>query len=260
MFSYVISVVAGLVLAFLCGSIPVALMVGKSMRGLDVREHGSGNAGTTNAIRVLGVGPGMIVFAGDVFKGALGCFIVMLLVGFSLTMASFEATNAAIAMLQSTAATDTFEIDPLVTILASDYASMLHEIPMMLAILATILGHMFSPFMGFKGGKGVATALGSVGVVLPFTALSSLAVFIVIVLIFRYVSLGSILAVTTVPIFTFFYYGSLTYVVFTVLVAVAVVYAHRKNISRLLKGEEPRFSFSSKDKAQTEEQQDGKPQ
>lgn len=247
MFIYVLSVIIALVLAFFCGAIPVALIIGRSMRGLDVREHGSGNAGSTNAIRVLGLGPGLLVFAGDVFKGALGCVIVSLAVGVSVTIASMEATQQAFAAL-SASSSEVFEIDPIISILASSQASYIYHIPMALAVIATILGHMFSPFMGFKGGKGVATALGSVAVVLPFTAACSLAVFIVVVLITRYVSLGSIVAVITVPIFTILFYPSPTYIAFTVVVAAVVVWAHRKNIGRLRRGEESKFSLPKKDK------------
>jgi len=255
MLTYLIAVVAALVVAFLCGSIPVALIVGKSMRGLDVREHGSGNAGSTNAIRVLGLGPGMLVFAGDVLKAALGCVIVSLVVMISLTVAETEATQQAILALGTSA--EGFEPDPLISIMASDQTSFLYDIPMALAMIATILGHMFSPFMGFKGGKGVATALGSIGVVLPLTALSSFGVFFLVVILTRYVSLGSIIAVITVPIFTVIYYGSPTYIVFTILVAIAVVLAHKKNIVRLMKGEEPKFSLPNRAKGSEEGTESG---
>ncbi|MDR1088080.1 MAG: glycerol-3-phosphate 1-O-acyltransferase PlsY [Coriobacteriales bacterium] len=247
MLVYLISVVSALVLAFLCGAIPFALIIGKSMRGLDVREHGSGNAGSTNAIRVLGKGPGLLVFAGDVLKGALGCVIVALTVGISLTLASTEATGQAIASLSSTGA-EAFEPDLLIGILASGNAGYLYDVPMALAIIATVLGHMFSPFMGFKGGKGVATALGSVGVVLPLVALCSFGVFAVVTLLTRYVSLGSIVAVISVPLFTIFFYGTPTYIVFTILLAVVVVIAHKKNIVRLARGEEPRISLFKKNR------------
>ncbi|MDR1184950.1 MAG: glycerol-3-phosphate 1-O-acyltransferase PlsY [Coriobacteriales bacterium] len=253
MIMYLISVVFALVLAFFCGSIPFALIIGKSMRGLDVREHGSGNAGSTNAIRVLGKGPGLLVFAGDVLKGALGCVIVAVTVGLSVTLASAEATQQAFSALSSTGA-EAFEPDPLIGILASGNATFLYDVPMALSIIATVLGHMFSPFMSFKGGKGVATALGSVGVVLPLAALCSFGVFIVVALLTRYVSLGSILAVIAVPCFTILFYPSATYIVFTILLAVAVVAAHKKNIVRLSKGQEPKFSFGTKDKDKGREQ------
>ncbi|MCL2750437.1 MAG: glycerol-3-phosphate 1-O-acyltransferase PlsY [Coriobacteriia bacterium] len=243
---YCVAVLVALLIAFLCGAIPIALIIGKSMRGLDVREHGSGNAGSTNAIRVLGLGPGLLVFAGDVLKGALGCVIMALTAGISLLLIASSATEEAMLLMQTS--TEAFEFDPLISAIASEHSSMLYEIPMALAVVATILGHMFSPFMGFKGGKGVATALGSLAVVLPLTAVCSLSVFIVIVLLTRYVSLGSVIAVTTVPIFTFFFYPSPTYLVFTILVALVVVWAHRKNIVRLLKKEEPKFSLPKKDK------------
>ncbi|MDR2035840.1 MAG: glycerol-3-phosphate 1-O-acyltransferase PlsY [Coriobacteriales bacterium] len=244
MLIYIISVIIALALAFLCGSIPFALIIGKSMRGLDVREHGSGNAGSTNAIRVLGLGPGLLVFAADVFKAALGCIIVLLAVNLSITVAATMATQVAIDMvLQGTGA---LEYDPLVAIMAGEQASYLFNIPLSLAVVATILGHMFSPFMGFKGGKGVATALGSLLVVLPLAALCALTVFIVIVIATRFVSLGSIIAVSTVPVFTYFFDPAPTYIVFTILVAVVVVLAHRKNIIRLSQNREPRFTLPKK--------------
>jgi len=246
MLIYVIAVLVSLIVAFLCGSIPVALIIGKSMRGLDVREHGSGNAGSTNAIRVLGTGPGLLVFAGDVFKGALGCLIVALTTGVAIVIASTSATQAAMTLVLSGA--DTSQIDPIVSILGGSQSSILYDAPMALAIIVTILGHMFSPFMSFKGGKGVATALGAVAVVLPFTAICSLSVFIVIVLITRYVSLSSIIAVVTVPIFSAFFYPEPTYIVLTILMALVVVWAHRKNIVRLIHKEEPKFSFPSRKK------------
>ena len=243
MLAYVISVIAALLLAFLCGAIPFALIIGKSMRGLDVREHGSGNAGSTNAIRVLGLGPGLLVFAGDVLKAALGCVIVILVVEVAVPLSYAWASQEAVYALLSGAET----IDPLVDIW-SNHKEYLYDIPKALAILATVLGHMFSPFMRFKGGKGVAAALGAIGVVLPLVALCSLTVFALITLVTRYVSLGSVIAVVTVPIFTCVFYPSPTYIVFTALLAVAVVLAHHKNIKRLIKREESKFSLSKKEK------------
>lgn len=246
MLIYVISVVLALVIAFFCGAIPVALIVGRSMRGIDVREHGSGNAGSTNAIRVLGTGPGLLVFAGDVLKGALGCVIVSVAIAFSITLAASQATDLASAALLEGSSTEAFQMDPLISILASDQSRFLYDVPMAMAIIVTILGHMFSPFMGFKGGKGVAAALGAVAVVLPMTAAFSFGVFLIVVLIWRYVSLGSIIAVITVPLFTCLFYPSPTFIVFTALLALVVVWAHRKNIVRLKNGKEPKFSFPKK--------------
>jgi len=276
MLIYIVTVLVSLIIAFLCGAIPVALAIGKSMRGLDVREHGSGNAGSTNAIRVLGLGPGMLVFVGDVLKGALGCVLVTVATGIAILVASSAAVDEAALLMQGSAGV--LEFDPIISILASDYSSMLIDIPRALAIIATILGHMFSPFMGFKGGKGVATALGAIGVTLPFIAICSLTVFVIVVLITRYVSLSSIIAVTTVPIFTIFFPlvsnnllgiesvaslplannllsfvsdaapSSLIFSVFTVILALVVVWAHRKNIGRLLRKEEPKFSLTKKEK------------
>ena len=243
MLIYVVMVLISLLLAFLCGSIPVALAIGKSIRGVDVREHGSGNAGSTNAIRVLGLGLGLVVFALDVLKGVLGCIIVKITAYLAVAIASTAAISEEILH-----GSDSLTTDPIISIFAGGQVDMLYQIPLALAIIAAVLGHMLSPFMGFKGGKGVATALGCVAVVLPFTAVCSFAVFIVIVLITLYVSLGSIIAVATVPVFTAIFYLSPTYIVFTILMALAVIWAHRKNIGRLLKKEEPKFTIPKKDK------------
>jgi len=275
MLIYIITVLVSLIIAFLCGSIPVALAIGKSMRGLDIREHGSGNAGSANAVRVLGFGPGLLVFVGDVLKGALGCVIVTVATGIAVLAVSSAAVDQATLLMQS--GTEVLEFDPIISIVASDYSSLLYEIPRALAIIAAILGHMFSPVMSFKGGKGVATALGAIAVTLPIIAICSLTVFVIVVLITRYVSLSSIVAVSTVPIFTIFFPiasngllgiesvasqplansfltfvstaapSSLVFSVFTVVLALVVIWAHRKNIGRLLRKEEPKFSLRKKE-------------
>lgn len=257
MLLYIVCILVLLILAFLCGAIPVALIVGRATRGLDVREHGSGNAGTTNAIRVLGTGPGLVVFAFDVLKGALGCFIIKIGAPIVFVIAQSLALESDInAALSDTAGAVNF--DPL-SLMDLTQAAHLNDIVLALSIVVVCLGHMFSPFMRFKGGKGVATALGAVSVVLPFTALCSFSVFIIIVLITRYVSLGSIIAVITVPLFTCFFYPTPTFIVFTVILALFVVWAHRKNIVRLSKGEEPKFSFKKKDATQDARQDAGGP-
>ena len=241
MAAYVLTSLAALALAYLCGSIPVALLVGWAFGGIDIRQHGSGNTGTANALRTLGWLPGMLVFVGDALKGALGC----LLVGSALSLAL--AWNWGMEPGWAPAWAQTSSGETSLALTTGLPASLLVDLPMALASIACILGHMFSPFMGFKGGKGVATALGALLVVLPVAALCALTLFLLALLITRIVSLSSIIAVLSVPIFTALFYGnSPTYIVFALLLALAVVLAHKKNIVRIAKGQEPRFSVEKK--------------
>jgi glycerol-3-phosphate acyltransferase PlsY len=249
MLLYFILVAVALVVAYFCGSIPVGLIVGKFLGDIDIRQHGSGNTGTTNALRTMGWGPGLLVFAGDVFKGALGCLLVSFAVSFSVV----QALTASAAIVQEAAAAGLVAgsaaaaIDPLANALIFSDSSYILDIPMALAVLACVFGHMFSPFMHFKGGKGIATALGCLIVVLPLAAICALAVFGVVVLASRIVSVGSMAAIASLPVFTYIFYGSsITYIVFTIFLAIVVIAAHRKNIIRISKGEEPRFSVGKK--------------
>jgi glycerol-3-phosphate acyltransferase PlsY len=209
------------VVAYFFGAIPVALMAGRLVAGIDIREHGSGNTGATNAFRVLGPVPGIVVMAADMLKGALGCLaMAMALMLLDGAMATPLAADAAAA------------------------ASPWHDAPMALALLAAILGHMFSPFMRFKGGKGIAAGFGGLLVVMPLLALLVLAVFALFACASRIVSLGSIAAAVSLPIGCLLLYGgSLTFIILTVLVAFFVLLAHRKNIDRLLHGREPRMTL-----------------
>lgn len=192
--------------AYLLGSIPTSVWVGKIFYKIDVREHGSGNAGATNTIRVLGWRAGVPVFAFDVFKGWL-----------AVSLAEFFLNDQVIP-------------ENLVFFKIS------------LAI-AVVLGHVFPVFAGFRGGKGVATLLG-VGIALyPVTVWIVLLIFILVLLISGYVSLGSITAAVLFPVIDYFLFHQaviwLTLV--SVLVAIFIPLTHRKNIWRLLRGEETRF-------------------
>jgi len=233
---YPLFVIGSLILAYVCGAIPMGLIVGRLTTGIDIREHGSGNTGTTNALRVLGWGPGILVFAGDVLKGALACFIMML-----------ALTQVGSILLSSS---DQLIIEPLDGAMVAYGVSvegLLHDIPMALALLICIVGHMFSPFMHFKGGKGIATALGAILVVMPLVALCGLSVFIVFVLVSRIASVGSLAAIISLPFWTIlFHKNSVTYLILMIAVALVVIYAHRQNIVRLIHGEEKRFSVGKK--------------
>jgi glycerol-3-phosphate acyltransferase PlsY len=258
---YPLVILAGLVVAYLCGAIPVALVVGKLTAGIDIREHGSGNTGTTNALRTLGWGPGIVVFIGDMLKGVLGCLImfVLIAVAYDLLLHALMLHLQAVAVLPgdlgldspggsgSSAASDLLLAFAPGTLGSDFQTGPLHDIPCALALLATMLGHMFSPFMRFKGGKGIATGLGALLVTMPPVALFALSGFIIVVLLTRIVSAGSLVAAVAAPIgVLLFYPQSATYLVLGILITVVVIYAHKKNIVRLIHREEPRFSVGKK--------------
>lgn len=204
-------IILTLLLAFLAGSIPTAVWTGKLFHGIDVREHGSGNAGATNTIRVLGWKSGIPVMIVDVGKGSLATLLPLF---FNLApQGSPELINFQIA-----------------------------------TGVLSIIGHVFPIFAGFRGGKGVATTFGVLlALHLPLT-LSCMGVFLLVIILTRYVSLASMSAGLFFPIllFSLFPTPSVVFKVFSILIALALVATHRKNIVRLLKGEESKFTFKKK--------------
>lgn len=217
---YLIVLVSSLVLGYLCGSIPFALIIGRKLHGIDVREHGSGNTGSTNVMRVLGVRAGLLVFACDCAKGAVAVLIGM---GLSHLFESLFLDGAWEGL----------------TILTTGWT---YELLLLLCALVAVAGHMFSPFLNFKGGKGVATALGGVLAVLPIPGLCALVVFALIAFTTRYVSLASICAAIALPVLVaVFDGGSPLYVGFACCITVALIWAHRSNIDRLAHHTEKRF-------------------
>lgn len=197
---------AAFVLAYILGSIPTAIWAGKIFRGIDIREHGSGNAGAANAIRVLGWKTGVPVLIVDMVKGWISA---MLPIFFSLA----EPDSALITNLQIATG------------------------------VTAIIGHIFPLFAGFRGGKGVATVSGVLLAIHPLLTLSCFGIFLLVILITRIVSVSSMCAGIAFPIllFTLFDTPSLFFKLFSVFVAVALIITHRNNISRLLKGEEKKF-------------------
>ena len=197
-----------ILLAYLIGSIPTAVWVGKLFYKVDVRQHGSGNAGATNVIRVLGYKAGIPVMLFDVFKG---WFAVQL-----------------------------------VNILPYRLLSPDQNTYFMIALaVAVFLGHVFPVFAGFKGGKGVGTLAG-VGIALyPFALLTVLGIFIIVLVITRYVSLSSITGSIAFPFVVIFLFGETHpgLIVLSIMVAIFIPLTHVKNIRRLLKGEENKFQF-----------------
>lgn len=203
-----IYIISEIMLAYLIGSIPTAVWVGKIFYKTDVREHGSGNAGATNVIRVLGYKAGIPVLLFDVFKG---WFAVQLAWIIPLSFLSAETTT---------------------------------YVRIALAV-AVFLGHVFPVFAGFKGGKGVGTLAG-VGIALfPVALLIVLGIFIFILIITRYVSLSSLLGGLSFPFIVVFICGETNpgLIGLSLLVAIFIPLTHIKNIRRLLKGEENKFQF-----------------
>lgn len=193
------------VLAYLLGSIPTAVWIGQIFYKTDVREFGSGNAGATNAFRVLGVKAGIVVLLIDMFKG-------------------WGAVKMAL-------------------LFDNVFIGETHLINFQLALgVAALLGHLFPVYAGFRGGKGIATLLGLMLAVHPQAALFAIFVFLVIFLLTRYVSLGSMVASLSFPVIVIFFYKSTvpSLVIFSLFIAILVLVTHQKNIERLLRREESR--------------------
>jgi glycerol-3-phosphate acyltransferase PlsY len=206
----VLYVVLGAVAAYLLGSIPTAVWYGKAFHKVDVRNYGSGNAGATNTFRTLGKKAGIIVLLIDVLKGFLGAELAWLLMDWHIV----------------------------------DYSGLfLYKLIIYKLIFGTlaVVGHIFPVYAGFKGGKGVATLLGMMLSVDYQTTLMSVGVFLVVLLVFQYVSLGSMLAALSFPLLLLiprFQPDDPSVIVFGFLMFMVVVITHQKNITKLLNGEE----------------------
>ena len=204
--------------SYLVGAIPFALIIGKVFKGKDIRKFGSGNLGSTNAFRTLGIPYGILVQMLDIGKGL---FVVMVLAGVMYDNLPFSNITP-------------FDDLTLVKIIAG---------------VSAVLGHTFSVFAGFKGGKGINTALGMLISLSPIEASVSAGFFIVILLSSGYVSLGSIIASFVFPMTMFIrenlfkveIYGYKTLIFFSIAVSIFLIYNHRTNIKRLLYGNESRF-------------------
>ena len=195
-----------LIPAYLLGSIPTAVWTGRLFHNLDIREHGSGNAGATNVIRVLGWKTGIPVMIIDVAKGWLAA---MLPVFYNISGAlPGEIINYQIA-----------------------------------AGILAIIGHVYPLFAGFRGGKGVGSTFGVLLALNPLLTLSCLGVFLAVLFISGYVSLSSMSAGVAFPLllFTIFRTQSIVFQIFSVFIAISLIFTHRKNIQRLIKGEESKF-------------------
>ncbi len=224
-----------LLMSYLIGSIPTSIIAGKLLKGIDIRNFGSGNAGGTNAFRVLGWKTGLVVTILDIVKGAIAAISVVVF----------------------------FEMHPLGALPDINPIAL-----RLLAGLSAVFGHVFTVFAGFKGGKGVSTAAGMMFGIAPVTTLFVLGVFLLTIFVSRYVSVASILAAIAFPLIIavrkylfdlgegldyyikmfnthVFIHDSLDYhlLIFGLIVALAIVYTHRANIRRLLAGNENRVGL-----------------
>jgi glycerol-3-phosphate acyltransferase PlsY len=199
-------------IAYIFGSIPTAVWIGKSWYNLDVREHGSKNAGATNTFRVLGKRFGWLVLIVDVSKGILAACLPHF---FSYMLEGYK---------------DEF----LILQLCGSFSA--------------VFGHVFPIFAQFRGGKGVATSLGIVIGINPPAAAVCLSLFLVVFLTTRYVSLGAIISALCFPLVSYFFIHNDTriMIIFTIVLGTLVIWAHRKNIDRLLKGTENRMNLFAK--------------
>lgn len=212
-----------ILLSYLVGSIPTSIIVSKAVKGIDIREHGSGNAGGTNVMRVLGWKYGILVILLDALKGVVAVVLVA-----RLHYGGMPFQNVT-----------PFDDFTLVQIIAG---------------IAAVVGHIWTIFAGFRGGKGIATALGMLIMIVTIDMLIAVAVFAIVVTVSRYVSLGSILGAVAVPltliirenIFHVNVEGYGTLLPFVILVSLLVVFTHRKNVIRLINGSENKVSFGKK--------------
>ena len=207
MFIYIVITI----IAYLLGSISFSVIISKKMAGFDVREKGSGNAGTTNVLRTVGKKASIITLVCDVLKG-----VVAILVAYIVGLIFKDQIDKALLI--------------------------------QLAGIAVILGHTFPVFFGFKGGKGIATALGVLLITNWNIGLICLVFALVLMILTRMVSLGSIAAAILFPVLIIFmphtaYLVDGNYIIYSIILAILVVFNHRTNVKRLLEGKENKLDF-----------------
>ena len=202
-----LTIISIIVLSYLAGSIPTSIICSKLFKGIDIRDYGSGNAGGTNAMRVLGWKIGLFVMLIDVAKGVFATLVI-----------------------------SQIRIDPV---------NLSPNVIQIIAGMSAIFGHIWTIFAGFKGGKGVGTAAGMLFALYPIAGVVCVAIFATVLLTTKYVSLSSMSAAVSFPIVVLLfknwrgYSGELIY--FAVFIAILIVFTHRSNIKRLLRGEESRM-------------------
>ena len=204
----ILPLVLSVIIAYVIGAIPTAYIFGRLLKGIDIRQHGSGNVGATNAFRILGKGPGTVVLIIDIIKG----------------------------VVPTTLVANTFGLtDPLMLVVLG---------------LIAVAGHNWTVFLNFKGGKGIATTLGVlIGLTIQIPGirpvlLGTLGVWLVLFLVFGYVSLASIVASVALPILMVAFNAPFVIKLMSIILCLFIVFRHRTNIHRLIKGQEHRVKFS----------------
>jgi len=206
-----IFIILAIIISYLIGAVPTGYIFAKVLRKIDIREHGSGNIGATNVLRVVGKLPGIIVFIIDVLKGLVAVTIIPIAL----------------------------------TVLLDGRLAM----PIYIKILfgaAAIVGHMWTCFLGFKGGKGVATTAGVIVGLAPGILLAAFLVWLAVFYAWKYVSLASICASISLPIFAVIFKEHIFFICFCAILCIIGTYAHRPNIKRLIQGTESKFIKASK--------------
>ena len=213
----VLAYIAVAVAAYLLGSIPTGFLVAKA-RGIDIRSVGSGNIGATNTMRVLGKPAGIFVLLMDVLKGFLAVVLLSFLVGFWLSQGKRGNYDEEIV----------------------------YRLPLIAGIFA-VLGHNYTCWLKFKGGKGIATTTGVYLALAPWAVLIGLVVFLLAVLVTRYISVGSIAAAVALPVAICLTQNGLLLDVVSIALGLLAIYKHKSNIQRLRNGTENRITVKKKD-------------
>jgi glycerol-3-phosphate acyltransferase PlsY len=199
------------IIAYLLGSIPTAVWVGKIRFNVDIREHGSKNAGATNTFRVLGKKAGIFVLSVDVIKGIMAVIIPFIVY-------EYDWTNDHLIHLK------------------------------IICGILVVMGHIFPVFAGFNGGKGVATSLGVILGIHPQAAIICVILFLIVFIIFNYVSLGAIIASIAFPFLVVFLFKNenIPLTAFSIVLSTAVVLLHYQNIKRIIAGNENKMNLFKK--------------
>jgi glycerol-3-phosphate acyltransferase PlsY len=203
--------IGAMFIAYLIGAISFSYLAGKLLKGIDLRQYGSGNLGASNVFRILGRWPGLLVLMLDILKGYVAVYVAHKL-GLFLGLKSLALTNLGV-----------------------------------MAGFCAILGHIFTLYHGYRGGKGIATSLGVFIYLAPTAVAASLGIWLLVFLCTRYISLGSIIAAACLPLFVFvqkhFFLRDISGILFgfSILVSIVVILKHVSNIQRLLTGKEHKF-------------------
>jgi glycerol-3-phosphate acyltransferase PlsY len=217
-------------IAFLLGSIPFGLIIAR-MKGIDIRQHGSGNIGATNVLRIVGKKYGITCLFLDLLKGLIPTILAISLIRFT-----GMKNPMALDVLENHAG-----IFPMLTA----------QVFQVITGLCAILGHNYSPWVGFKGGKGIATSAGVLIAMMPAAIVILLVVWLLVFLISKYVSLASVIAALTLPVLTLWgswFHGKIQdgtwnkpLFIFSIIIAALATWKHRSNFKRIREGTEHRF-------------------